>query len=85
MAPYAMHWAAMLACRELGCTSYEMGAVSPGATPDHPFYGMYRFKTGFGGRIEYSCGSWDYPFDHDSYMMFSNAEKLKGGEMPSHL
>jgi len=29
--------------------------------PRHPFHGLYRLKTGFGGGIEHRCDSWDYP------------------------
>jgi lipid II:glycine glycyltransferase (peptidoglycan interpeptide bridge formation enzyme) len=76
MAPSLMHWEAMLHARKHGCTTYEMGAVSPGVDPSHPFYGLYRFKTGFGGRIEYRCGSWDYPLDQEGYRELSNAENL---------
>ena len=76
MAPSLMHWTAMRHARERGCTTYEMGAVSPGVDPSHPFYGLYRIKTGFGGRIEYRCGSWDFPLDQDAYREFSNAERL---------
>lgn len=78
MAPYAMHWTAMQIARENNCVKYDMGGVSPGLDPDHPFHGLYRFKTGFGGRIDYRCGSWDYPLDQDRYATFSNAEKLQG-------
>ncbi|NLW80810.1 MAG: peptidoglycan bridge formation glycyltransferase FemA/FemB family protein [Desulfovibrionales bacterium] len=76
MGPYALHWDAMLMARARGCATYEMGAVSPGLDPAHPFYGLYRFKTGFGGRIELRNGSWDYPLDHDAYQDFCNAESL---------
>lgn len=76
MAPSLMHWEAMRLARQRGCRSYEMGAVSPADDPDHPFHGLYRFKTGFGGRIEYRSGSWDYPLDHDAYNAFRTAEKL---------
>ena len=37
---------------------------------------MYRFKTGFGGRIELRNGSWDYPLDQDAYRSFCNTESL---------
>lgn len=76
MAPYLMHWTAMLCAREQGCLTYEMGAVSPGLDPAHPFYGMYRFKTGFGGRIELRSGSWDFPLDQEAYRSFCNTENL---------
>ena len=76
MAPSLMHWTAMRHARDRGCTSYEMGAVSPSVNPSHRLYGLYRFKTGFGGRIEYRCGSWDYPLNQDAYREFSNGESL---------
>ena len=67
MASSLMHWTAMRKARACGCVRYEMGAVSPADDASHPFYGLYRFKTGFGGRIEYRCGSWDYPLRQDAY------------------
>ena len=76
MAPSLMHWTAMLLAREKGCVTYEMGAVSPGLDDSSPFHGLYRFKTGFGGRIELRSGSWDYPIDHEAYRTFCNAESL---------
>jgi len=76
MAPSLMHWTAMLYARERGCVSYEMGAVSPGLDHTSPFHGLYRFKTGFGGRIELRSGSWDYLIDHEAYRSFCNAESL---------
>lgn len=76
MASSLMHWEAMLHAKRRGCRSYEMGAVSPSDDPTHPFHGLYRFKTGFGGRIEYRSGSWDYPLNHEAYRDFRTAEKL---------
>lgn len=76
MAPSLMHWTAMLHARERGCVTYEMGAVSPGLDNTSPFHGLYRFKTGFGGRIELRSGSWDYPIDHEAYRTFCNTESL---------
>ncbi len=76
MGPYAVHWAAMQRARSLGCTDYDMGAVSPGMDPGHSFYGLYRFKTGFGGRIVYRSGSWDFPLHEDAYSSFRNKETV---------
>lgn len=76
MAPHAMHWSAMLHAREHGCLTYDMGAVSPRPDPSHPFHGLYRFKTGFGGNTVLRSGSWDYPLDQDLYQEFCNAEEL---------
>lgn len=71
-----MHWTAMQHARMRGCIDYEMGAVPPGHDPAHPFHGLYRFKTGFGGRIELRSGSWDYPLHQEAYRDFCNAESL---------
>ncbi|TVM18260.1 peptidoglycan bridge formation protein FemAB [Oceanidesulfovibrio indonesiensis] len=76
MAPSLMHWTAMRFARRKGCLTYEMGAVSPTPNPAHPFHGLYRFKTGFGGRIELRSGSWDYPLDQDAYREICRVENL---------
>lgn len=77
MAPYAMHWKAMRLARLHGCTAYDMGAVPPGLDPAHPFHGLHRFKTGFGGHVELRSGSWDYPIDHAAHRDFCNLESLE--------
>lgn len=74
MGSYAVHWEAIKLVRKKGCLSYDMGSVSPVADPNHPFYGMYRFKTGFGGKIVHRNGTWDYPFNRRGYRAFRNYE-----------
>ncbi len=74
MASYAVQWHAILLAKARGCLIYDMGAVSPANDPTHPFYGMYRFKTGFGGRIIHRAGSWDYPINYNEYERFRNYE-----------
>lgn len=76
MGPYAVHWSAMQAARSRGCIEYDMGAVPPGPDPEHSFYGLYRFKTGFGGAIELRSGSWDYPLQEERYQAFRNSESM---------
>jgi lipid II:glycine glycyltransferase (peptidoglycan interpeptide bridge formation enzyme) len=39
--------------------------------------GLYRFKTGFGGRIIHRPGSWDYPYKALGYRLFAAAEGLR--------
>lgn len=76
MGPYAVQWEAIKLARTKQCITYDMGAVPPSNDTDHPFYGMYRFKAGFGGNIVHRSGSWDFPFDDESYGRFRNAEAL---------
>ncbi len=76
MGPYALHWGAMSYARSWNCRTYDMGAVSPGDDPEHPFYGLFRFKKGFGGTIQHRSGTWDFPLDEGAYTAFRNSEIL---------
>ena len=75
-ASFSPEWQAMRYALSRDCRTYDMGAISPGDDPDHSFHGMYRFKTGFGGRIVHNTGSWDYPVRQDLYQAFRNWEMV---------
>ena len=79
MAPYALQWHAIELAKAKNCTEYDMFGVSPKPDPNHPLYGLYRFKTGFGGMIYHTLGCWDYPFDEQSYRSFSFSEMKSQG------
>lgn len=79
MATYALQWKAILLAKERGCTEYDMFGISPNPDPDHPMYGLYRFKTGFGGEIHRSMGCWDYPLDNAVYDYFAVREMTTHG------
>jgi lipid II:glycine glycyltransferase (peptidoglycan interpeptide bridge formation enzyme) len=77
MAPYALQWKAMQDAQTHGCTVYDLFGIPPNDDPDHPMAGLYRFKTGFGGRIIHRPGSWDYPCKPLLYALFRCAEHLR--------
>ena len=79
MAPYALQWAAMRAAREAGCRSYDLFGCAPGPEREHPLYGLYRFKVGFGGASLHRQGCWDYPFDPEGYGIFRASEAVETG------
>jgi lipid II:glycine glycyltransferase (peptidoglycan interpeptide bridge formation enzyme) len=79
MAPYALQWAAIQEARKVGCTSYDLFGVAPGPDPEHPMYGLYQFKRGFGGRLLHRQGAWDYPYDLEAYNHFRAAESVAPG------
>jgi lipid II:glycine glycyltransferase (peptidoglycan interpeptide bridge formation enzyme) len=79
MATYALQWRAITLAKERGCTEYDMFGISPNPDPDHPMYGLYRFKTGFGGAIYHSMGCWDYPIDSGVYSYFAAGELTSQG------
>lgn len=74
MGSYAVHWEAIKLARRKGCLEYDMGSISPVADPGHPYFGMYRFKTGFGGNIVHRNGTWDYPLNRRVYSAFRSYE-----------
>jgi lipid II:glycine glycyltransferase (peptidoglycan interpeptide bridge formation enzyme) len=40
-------------------------------------HGLYRFKTGFGGRIVHRPGCWDYPLRPLAYRLYRLAERAR--------
>ena len=79
MASYALQWKAMNIAKETGCSEYDMFGVAPAPDPGHPLYGLYRFKSGFGGKMFHTLGCWDYPFDKEKYNAFRSAELTHKG------
>ncbi len=74
MAPYALQWEAICQSQEAGCTEYDMFGISPNPDPHHPMYGLYKFKSGFGGDNHHSLGCWDYPLNDEMYTLFRASE-----------
>jgi lipid II:glycine glycyltransferase (peptidoglycan interpeptide bridge formation enzyme) len=74
MATYALQWDAIKRAKSLGCNEYDMFGVSQTISRSHPLYGLYRFKTGFGGKIFHRMGCWDYPLMGDEYELFRLSE-----------
>ncbi|MCF8233377.1 MAG: peptidoglycan bridge formation glycyltransferase FemA/FemB family protein [Bacteroidales bacterium] len=79
MATYALQWQAMKLAKEKGCTEYDMFGISPNPDPAHPMYGLYRFKSGFGGEIYHRMGCWDYPLDLEKYAYLQSSEMTSQG------
>ncbi len=74
MATYALQWEAICRSKAAGCTEYDMFGISPSPDPQHPLYGLYKFKSGFGGEMYHSLGCWDYPLNNDLYTLFRASE-----------
>ena len=79
MAPYLLQWNAIQYAQQMGCTEYDLFGISSNPDPSNPMYGLYRFKTGFGGKVRHRLGCWDYPFRHDAYEHFRMIEILSPG------
>ncbi len=78
MPAYALQWQAIRDAKSAGCRVYDFFGIPPdGQDRDHPMHGLYRFKTGFGGRIVHRRGSWDYPFSRLLYGLYRAAEAIR--------
>ena len=74
MPNYRLQWEAIRMAKESGCRSYDLFGIPPNDDPGHIQHGLYRFKTGFGGRIVHHRGCWDYPVNERAYVVIKNAE-----------
>jgi lipid II:glycine glycyltransferase (peptidoglycan interpeptide bridge formation enzyme) len=63
MAPYLLQWEVMRWLRGRGVEDYDLVAVPRPAelTPNHPFAGLHRFKSGFNETVTEYVGVWDWP------------------------
>jgi lipid II:glycine glycyltransferase (peptidoglycan interpeptide bridge formation enzyme) len=77
MAPYALQVRAMEDAKKMGCVEYDLFGIPPHEDPSHPMAGLYRFKTGFGGRIVHRPGSWDYSYRNFTMKLFYFLESLR--------
>lgn len=75
MASYAVQWEVIKAASAAGCREYDLFGIPPVDNPDHPMHGLYRFKTGFGGRIVHRLGAWDLPVSRGAYSLFRIFER----------
>lgn len=74
MGTYMLQWEAMQRAKRKGCTEYDFFGISPSPDPQHPLYGLYKFKGGFGGEIFHRMGCWDYPLQEAPYAAYTAAE-----------
>ncbi len=77
MPTYALQWHAMVQAKQYGCSWYDLYGISPTEDPSHPMHGLYRFKTGFGGRVVHRAGCWDYPYRNLAYRGYRTAESMR--------
>jgi lipid II:glycine glycyltransferase (peptidoglycan interpeptide bridge formation enzyme) len=75
MPAYALQWEAIRLARRAGCQIYDLFGIPPADDPFHPMHGLYRFKTGFGGRQLDRLGCWDLPFSPAGYLAYFLAER----------
>jgi peptidoglycan pentaglycine glycine transferase (the first glycine) len=60
MPNYLLQWEAIRRAKELGCTRYDMWGAPDRFEEDDPLWGVYRFKSGFGGETMLGIGAFDF-------------------------
>jgi lipid II:glycine glycyltransferase (peptidoglycan interpeptide bridge formation enzyme) len=75
MAPHLLQWEVMRWLKSRGVDHYDLVAVPPASelNPEHPLYGLYRFKSGFSDHITEFVGTWDLPIRRRSYAAWNRA------------
>jgi lipid II:glycine glycyltransferase (peptidoglycan interpeptide bridge formation enzyme) len=76
MAPYLLQWQAIVDAKYAGCIEYDFYGIPPTDDETHSMHGLYRFKTGFGGRIVHRPGSIDAPLS-PLYSFYRAAETVR--------
>ena len=69
-APHLIQWEMIKWAKGAGCTIYNFRGVSGDLRPEHPLYGLYRFKEGFGATLETYVGEFDLPIRQGGYALW---------------
>lgn len=77
MAPYLLHWEAIKTAKKGKLAIYDLLAVAPAGDEHHPYAGLTRFKSQFGGQTVRLLGSWDLVGRPLWYKMYRLAETYR--------
>lgn len=77
MSAYALQWRAIELAKGNGCKYYDLFGIPPSPDPAHPMYGLYRFKTGFGGNVFHRYGSYDFIGRQGLYSLYRLGERAR--------
>ncbi|NMB02240.1 MAG: peptidoglycan bridge formation glycyltransferase FemA/FemB family protein [Firmicutes bacterium] len=75
-ASHLLQWEMIKWAKGIGCTVYDFRGVSGDLNPEHPLYGLYRFKDGFGAKLETYVGEYDLPILRGGYTLWQGGLAL---------
>ncbi len=61
MPNYLLQWEAIRWAKQTGCEVYDFWGAPDNFEKDDPLWGVWRFKSGFNGKVIRHIGAWDYP------------------------
>lgn len=70
MPNYLMQWRMIQWAKSLGCTMYDFRGVPGDVGPEHPLYGLVKFKRGFGGEYIRFIGEFDLIYRPANYRFY---------------
>ncbi|MFO7153451.1 MAG: peptidoglycan bridge formation glycyltransferase FemA/FemB family protein [Caldicoprobacter oshimai] len=76
MPNYLLQWEMIKWAVERGCDIYDFRGVSGNVDKNHPLYGLYRFKKGFGGKFTEFIGELDYVFNPLVYFAVEAVQRI---------
>lgn len=78
MAQYALHWFAIKDAIQKGMHEFDFFGIAPeGASKKHPWFGITRYKLGYGGRTVSMPGTFEIPMKHIMYSLYRIAKKVR--------
>ncbi len=75
MPNHAIHWAVIKWAKENGYKTYDLWGIPVNPHPEHPLFGVYRFKKGFKGEKKVFIGMHDLVFQPFWYKLFNKSVK----------
>lgn len=77
MAPHLLHWEAIEIAKKEGCSKYDFFGIAPNENASHPWFGITRFKKGFGGTELHFPGAADAVNDKAKYQFYNLAQGIR--------
>ncbi len=75
-AQYRIQWEMIKYGLKNGFIRYNFGGISGNFNKDHPLYGLYTFKRGFGGVVEELIGEFDLVISPFYYFLYNRSLKI---------
>lgn len=78
MAQYALHWHVIEDAKAQGMKSFDFYGIAPeDAGPKHSWYGITRYKKGYGGDVVISAGTFELQTKHIWYLAYRGLKVLR--------
>jgi lipid II:glycine glycyltransferase (peptidoglycan interpeptide bridge formation enzyme) len=71
MPNHLLQWEAIQWAKDKGCFRYDLWGAPDVMEEGDPLWGVYRFKSGFGGSIQQTIGAFDYPTNNLLYTVYA--------------